>query len=156
MSQRTGSVMADQSAEWHTWIMSAAYEELLAFIAAQLNDPVEQQEDAEGAIVFTSGDPGEVIVKLTGSQVAVAAFAVSWHTPYDPVVEPIGIGVVNWCHISPEATMRAVKALIVAAREARRAKFSTCHMCERLLPPEWMHTEDVCQGCAKGELGVVH
>lgn len=136
--------------------MSAAYEELLAFIAAQLSQPVEQQEDDEGAIVFTSGDPGEVIVKLTASQVAVAEFAVSWHTPYTPVVEPIAIGIVNWTRISPEATMRAVKALIAAAREARLAKFSECRICERSHPPEWMHGEDVCQGCAERGTGIVH
>jgi hypothetical protein len=136
--------------------MSAAYEELLAFIAAQLTQPVEQQEDDESAIVFTSGDPGEVIVKLTASQVAVAEFAVSWHTPHTPVVEPIAIGIVNWTRISPEATMRAVKALIAAAREARLAKFSECRSCERSLPPEWMHTEDLCQGCAEPEMKIVH
>lgn len=136
--------------------MSGAYEELLAFIGAQLSEPVDHREDDEGAVVFTSGDPGEVIVKLTTSHVAVAEFAVSWHTPYTPVVEPIGIGVVNWTRISPEATMRTVKGLIVAAREARLAKFSTCRLCEQSTPPEWMHSDDMCQGCAEKELGIVH
>ena len=52
--------------------------------------------------------------------------------------------------------MRAVKALITAARTTRLAKFRDCSICGRHNPPEWMHTDEVCQGCAEREQGVVH
>jgi hypothetical protein len=52
--------------------------------------------------------------------------------------------------------MRAVKALITAARNSRIAKFRTCSMCRGRKPPEWMHGDDVCQRCAERELGVVY
>ena len=136
--------------------MPAAYEEILAYILAQLDEPVEQHDTDDGSVVMTSGDPGEVIVRLSATQVLVAEYAAEWQTPYEAVVEPIPIGSVNWPVISPEAAMRSIKALMGAAREARLAKFRTCTMCEQRTAPEWMHSEEVCQPCAERELGVVH
>ena len=93
---------------------------------------------------------------MTASQVQVAEYAVSWETPHTPEVQPIGVGMVSWTAVSPEAAMRVVKALMTAAQEARLAKYRTCTMCERTTPPEWMHGTDVCQRCAERELGIVH
>lgn len=136
--------------------MPATFEEMLAFALAQLTAPIEQHADEDGAMVMTGGEPGEVIVRLTESEVTVAEFAISWHGPDTPVVEPIAIGTVRWNEISAEAAMRVVKALVGAAREARLSTFGVCSMCERATPPEWMHSDDVCQACAEGEFGVVH
>lgn len=136
--------------------MPAAYEEILAFILAQLNDPVEQHETDDGAVVMTSGDPGEVIVRLSSAQVLVAEYAAEWQTPYEAAIEPVPIGSVNWSVISPEAAMRSIKALMGAAREARLSKYSTCTICEQRTAPEWMHSEDVCRPCAERDREVVH
>jgi hypothetical protein len=53
--------------------------------------------------------------------------------------------------------MRAVKALITAARNVRISKFRLCSVCGERNPSEWIHdAEGVCQGCAERELWVVH
>jgi len=128
---------------------------MLAFVLAQLSAPVEQHIDEEGASVMNSGDPGEVIVRLTESHATVAAFAVAWERSR-PIVEPIAIGTLNWTAISAEAAMRVVKALITAAREARRSTFVVCSVCDRSTPPERMYSEDECQDCVEVGPDVVH
>src|SRR5512132_2721204 len=104
---------------------------MLAFALAQLTAPVEQHSDDDGAMVMTGGEPAEVIVRLTESEVTVAEFAIAWRGPYTGSVEPIPIGTVHWTAISAEGAMRAVKALVGAAREARLVKFRVCGMCEQ-------------------------
>ena len=136
--------------------MPAAYEELLAFLLAHLTQPVEQHADADGALMMTSGEPGEIIVWLTDSHVSVAEYAVRWHTPSEPTVDPIEIGTVAWNAISEDAALRAVRTLLAAAREARLSKFRVCGICERSMPPEWMHDDGVCQRCAEQAHEVVH
>jgi hypothetical protein len=136
--------------------MSTAYEPLLAFIAAQLPQPVKQHEEEDGTLVFTGGDPPEVIVRLTRSAVLVAEYSLQWRGPHTAIVKPIHIGSVRWGRVSEEGAMRVVKALITTARNTRLARFRVCSMCEQRNPPEGMHSDDVCQGCAERELGVVH
>ena len=126
---------------------------MLAFVLAQLPAPVDQQIDDEGARVITGGDPPEVIVRLADADVTVAEYAVP--SPGAPV-EPIAIGTVQWTAISAEAAMRVVKALVAAAREARRATFVVCAMCDRATPPEAMASDDLCEECADFDSGVVH
>lgn len=136
--------------------MAAAFEELLAFIAAQLPTPVQQDFQDDGSVLFVGGEPGEVVVRLTPDTVTVAEYSSRWSTPYTPTVEPIEIGVFNWTAVSGDAAMRVVKTLIAAAREARLAKFATCVVCAQRRPPEWMDDDDVCQACAERTGGVVH
>jgi hypothetical protein len=136
--------------------MSEAYEPLLAFIAAQLSRPVTQQEEANGTIVFTGGDPPEVIVRFTPGTVVVCEYSVTWQGPHTAVVVPITIGSVIWTRLPEEGAMRAVKALITVARNVRLSKFRVCTICDQRNPPEWMHDDEVCQGCADAEFGVVH
>ena len=134
----------------------ATYEEILAFILAQLSEPVDQQETTDGALVITSGDPEEVVIRLSKEDVVVAEFAGTWITPYELQVAPIHIASMTWVAVSESAAMRLLGASISAAREARLSKFRTCTTCETSTPPEWMHGEEVCQGCAEREDGVVH
>jgi hypothetical protein len=136
--------------------MSEAYEPLLAFIAAQLSRPVTQQEEANGTIVFTGGDPPEVIVRFTPRTAVVCEYSVAWQAPPTALVVPITIGSVLWTRLPEEGAMRAVKALIKVARNVRLSKFRVCSMCVQRNPPEWMHDDEVCQRCAEQELGVVH
>ena len=135
--------------------MTATFEEMLAFVLAQLAAPVEQHDEPDGAVVVTSGEPGEVIVRLTDAQLTVAEYSMAWRTPETASVEPIAVGMVIWRTISAEAAMRVVRGLVAAAREARRSKFRVCGLCERSTPPEWMETDDLCQECAEQDSGVV-
>lgn len=136
--------------------MPAVFEELIAFIAAQLPAPVQQDFEDDGAVMFVGGEPGEVIVRLTGATVTVAEYAVRWDGPYTPVVQPVEIGVLNWETVSGDAAMRIVRTLIAAARETRQSKYSACQACAKSTPPEWMHDDEICQTCAERERGVVH
>lgn len=132
-----------------------AFEEMLAFVLAQFDVPVER-DDSDGAVLITSGEPGEVIVRLTALDVTVAEYAVEEHGDNPESVDPIVIGSVMWSAISADAAMRVVKGLIGAAREARLAKFRVCRLCEQATPPEWMETDDLCADCAGDGYGVVH
>src|SRR5262245_34476161 len=80
------------------------YEQLIAFLSTHLPAPVEQDERDGGIRVFTGGDPGEVVARLTNSSVIVEEYAVRWKTPYQAVVHPRRVGVVNWRRL-PETTV---------------------------------------------------
>lgn len=134
---------------------SLAFEEMLAFVLAQFDVPV-QRDDNDDAVLITSGEPGEVIVRLTPLDITVAEYALEEQGDTAVSVEPIVIGSVTWSAISAEAAMRVVKGLIGAAREARLAKFRVCRLCEQLTPPEWMESDDLCAECAGDDYGLVH
>lgn len=130
-------------------------DEWIAFISTHLPEPLERHEEADGWMTFTGGDPGEVIVRLSPTAIVVFEYAVQWDSPHTPTLAPRRIGVVHWRRARNHATVKAVGALIAAAREARRSKYRVCEMCEVPTAPEWMHG-DVCQSCAERHLGVVH
>jgi hypothetical protein len=137
--------------------VSQNLEEWHAFIAAHLREPVEHEERADGATYFTSGNPGEVIVRLSRSSVTVWEYSIAWDGAYQQVVRPRLIGSVRWRRISERAGMKAVQALIEAARESRQAKFRECQHCGERVPPEGMKEDgDVCLSCAQRRSGVVH
>ena len=132
------------------------YEQLIAFLDSNLPAPVERQEDASGALRFIGGDPPEVVVGLTETSVVVAQFAATWETPYTLSARPRRVGVLKWRRLPETALFNALATLIKGAREARRSGFRTCQHCGRNTPPEWIHSDDVCQGCAERESGIVH
>jgi hypothetical protein len=136
--------------------VSASFEQWHAFIAAQLGDPIERDDRAEGETYFTSGDPGEVIVRLTPTSVTVWEYAATWDSAFTQVVTPRLVGSVRWRRVSERAATKVVQTLIEAAREARRGKFRVCAHCGVKQPPEWMHDRDVCVSCAQGHSGAVH
>jgi hypothetical protein len=132
------------------------FEQLIAFLSSNLPQPVEQQQDEAGGIVFTGGAPAEVVAHLTGSRVAIAEYAGAWETPYAFTVQPRRVGVVRWRRLPETELMNALAQLIKGARETRLARYRTCRVCEKSQPPEWMHDDDVCVSCGNLESGVVH
>lgn len=136
--------------------MPPAFEEWLAFLSAQLPQPVAQDPAADGSIYFTGGHPGEVIVRLTRSTITVWEYAVRWEGPHTPIVQPIRIGSLAWRHIAADSGFSAARALMHAALESRRSKFRVCVRCEKQTPPEWMHDDEICQSCAERHVGVVY
>jgi hypothetical protein len=132
------------------------FEQLIAFLGSHLPEPVEQQSDGAGSIIFTGGSPGEVIAYLTESIVAIAEFRVRWEDPGTPVVKARRVGVLRWRRLPETALMNAIASLIKGAREMRLARYRTCRFCGTSNPPEWLQSEDLCQTCAERESGTVH
>ena len=132
------------------------YEQLLAFLGSQLPAPVEQQEERDGAIQFLSGEPPEVVVRLTDGSVVVSEFAGIWETPFRFVKQPRRVGVLKWRRLPEGALWDALTALIKGAREARRSRFQICQYCGANTPPEWQHDDRVCRSCAERHHGMIH
>ena len=132
------------------------YEQLIAFLGSNLPAPVDRQEDLDGSIRFTGGDPPEVVVVLTDSSVVVSQFSGVWESPFTFSAKPRRVGVVKWRRLSENALLGAIAALVKGAREARLASFVTCQYCGQRTAPEWLHDEGVCQACADQHSGAIH
>ena len=132
------------------------FEQLIAFLGSNLPTPVDRQEDVDGSIRFTGGDPPEVIVVLTDSSVVVSQFAGVWESPFTFSARPRRVGVVKWRRLPENALLNAIAALVKGAREARLASFETCQYCGQRTAPEWLHDEGVCQACADQHSGAIH
>jgi hypothetical protein len=136
-------------------VISERFEQLIAFLESHLPQPVEQQADDRGGIIFTGGSPAEVIAHLTGSRVTIASYAGLWETAFRLTVKPRRVGLVKWRRLPETQLMNALEQLIHGAREARLATYRTCSSCERRQPPEFM-IADVCEDCAQRGTQVVH
>jgi hypothetical protein len=130
--------------------------ELLREIRAFLPPPVREETQLAGSAVFVGGDPGEVIVRVHKSRVAVSIYAVEWEGPHTPVTRSKGIGKVNWKRLPAARLLLTLQNLIESAREIRRSRYRMCEQCGKTNPPEWMHDGKTCQACAERLLGVVH
>jgi len=132
------------------------YEQLIAFLDSNLTAPVERREEPDGALNFVGGEPPEVVVALTETSVIVSEFAATWDSPFSLTSRPRRVGVLKWRRLPETALFNALSALIKGAREARRSGFRICQGCGRSTPPEWLHTESVCQRCADEDHGRIH
>jgi hypothetical protein len=132
------------------------YEQLIAYLGSNLPSPVDRQEESDGSIRFTAGDPPEVIVVLTDSSVIVSQFSGVWESPFTFSAKPRRVGVVKWRRLPENALLSAIAALVKGAREARLASFETCQYCGQRTAPEWLHDEGVCQSCADQHSGAIH
>jgi hypothetical protein len=136
---------------------SERYEQLIAFLGAQLPQPVEEQTGADGGeLVFTGGEPVEVVVYLTGTSVIVAEFAGRWESPCRFVPRPRKVGTLRWRRLPETVLQQALSALIKGARERRLATYQTCQSCGKHRPPEWLHGDAVCRACAEQCGGMIH
>ncbi|MCU0256101.1 MAG: hypothetical protein MUF60_05115 [Vicinamibacterales bacterium] len=131
------------------------WEDWIAFFEARLPQPLDRADGEDGGITYTSGQPGEVVVRLTRATITVSEFAVAWDGGR-LVPAPRRLGSLRWRRIGSSRAIAIVEQLLAAAREARRSRYLVCRSCERPYPPEWMHDEVTCQECAEAHVGVVH
>ena len=135
--------------------VSERFEQLIAFVSSQLPKPVAEQQGSDSSILFTGGEPPEVIVHLTDQTVVVSEFAGEWEDDGFSIT-PLLVGELYW-HALPETPlMNAISALIKGAREARLSKYRVCPQCGERISPEQFGTADVCDGCAVDPPGVIH
>ena len=134
---------------------SERFEQLIAFISSQLPKPVEEEHADDGSILFTGGEPSEVIVQLTDETVTVAEFAGDWDEEAFSIT-PRTVGELHWHALPETALMHALSALIKGAREARLSKYRICSDCGESVPPEYFGSGEVCRRCADEPSGLVH
>lgn len=132
------------------------WEDWIAFFEARLPQPIERVDGDDGSITYTSGQPAEVVVRLTRGAIAVSEFAVAWDGPHRLVPAPRRLGSVRWRRLGSSRAIAIVEHLLAAAREARRSSYLLCRTCDRTHPPEWMHDEHTCHDCAAAHADVVH
>jgi hypothetical protein len=95
--------------------MTERFEQLIAFLTSQLPTPVEERNGAAGTMVFTGGEPPEVVVELTASSVIVSEFAGVWEKPYTLTPRPRRVGAVNWKRLPETSLLNAISQLIRGA-----------------------------------------
>ena len=134
---------------------SERFEQLIAFVGAQLPKPVEEHQTDDGSFIFTGGEPAEVIVQVTESTVLVAAF-VAIPEGDRSAADPQPVGELHWRRLPETAVMNALSALIKGSREVRLATYRVCLDCGETRAPEDMAADDVCRECAEAPPRTVH
>jgi len=134
---------------------SERFEQLIAFVGAQLPKPVEEHQTDDGSFIFTGGEPAEVIVQVTESTVLVAAF-VAIPEGDRAATDPQPVGELHWRRLPENAVMNALSALIKGSREVRLATYRVCLECGGTRAPEEMADDDVCRECAEAPPRTVH
>ena len=135
---------------------SERFEQLIAFVGAQLPKPVEEHQTDDGSFIFTGGEPAEVIVQVTEFTVLVAAFVAVPEGGDAAATEPQPVGELHWRLLPDTAVMNALSALIKGSREARLATYRVCLDCGQTRAPEEMAAEDLCRDCAEAPPKTVH
>jgi hypothetical protein len=131
-------------------------DDLMRELRELLGSPIREETQLDGIIVIVGGDPGEVVVRVSGNKVSVALFRVVWDRPYSPVIRPIPFATMNWRRVPESTLLSTLRRIIVSAREIRTSTYRRCEQCGENKPPEWMHDEKTCQSCAERYFGVVH
>lgn len=126
---------------------SVAWESLLTSLLHELPQPVTQDAARDGSLILVGGEPPEVIIRLTRSTAAVSQYDVDLREPHEPLVRPILLGSVHWRRVPEVHALSTIGALVRAARDARRTRYTPCRVCGRGIPPEWLTDDEVCEGC---------
>ena len=112
--------------------------------------------ETDGSTVLVGGDPYEAVVRIADEEVTVSLFHLRWEGPHEFRIRPTDLGSLRWDRLPSSSARTALRSLIKAASEMRRATFKTCRYCGRTCPPESMDGGTVCHGCQERELGIVH
>jgi hypothetical protein len=132
------------------------FEQMIAFLGSQLPDPVDQQPEDDGSLIFTGGSPGEVVVHLTSSKVTVSEYAGTWESSARFTVKPRRVGTLLWSRLPETPLFNALSALIKGARDMRHSRYRPCAFCGEKQPPELLFDDGVCVACAEPQPYRVH
>ncbi|MCC7337867.1 MAG: hypothetical protein IT422_22495 [Pirellulaceae bacterium] len=129
---------------------------LVREIEGMLPQPFEHQDNLDGEAVWIGGDPGEVIVRMSDTQIAVSVYTMLWGSPHTMTVLPVPLGVLDWGNVPAAQMSMLLQILVGSASDLRKSSYRNCETCDQLNPPEWMHDENICQSCAQTHLGIVY
>jgi len=128
---------------------------LKEYLSADLSQPCTISTAWDGAEIYESGDPSEVMVRITSTEVQVYLPSFFWRNSHEIVRDPQLLGTLNWRLLGRPDTFIACHHLIQTAQKQRRETFRKCKYCEKIFGPEHMD-DDVCHGCEEKHLHVVH
>ena len=123
------------------------WESLLTSLIHELPQPVVQDQVRDGSLILVGGEPPEVIVRLTRATASVSQYDVDLREPHEPIVRPILLGSVQWRRLSEAHALSTISALIRAARDRRRSRYEPCVICGKLLAPEFVADDELCDEC---------
>lgn len=127
-------------------------------VKALLPTPTDLKNLEDNAEWWSGGSPGEVLVGFGQQSIHVSLFDVVWDGPHTPKVKGKKLFSLRYSMLpsSSDEALEVIRLLIEASRRIRLASFTICSHCQEVTPPEWMHNETICQGCAEKHLGVVY
>ncbi len=128
---------------------------LKEYLSSDLSQPCIVSTAWDSAEIYESGDPPEVMVRITSTEVQVYRPSFFWRNSHDLVREPQLLGTLNWRLFGRPDTFTACHHLIQTAQKQRRKNFRKCKYCGNIFGPENMDDE-VCHGCEEKHLHVVH
>jgi hypothetical protein len=128
---------------------------LKEYLSTDLVQPCTTSTAWDGAEIYKAGDPPEVIVRLTSTEVQVYRPSFFWRNSHELTRDPQLLGTLNWRLLGRTDTFMACDNLIQTARRQRRESFRKCKYCGIIFGPEHMDG-DVCHGCEEKHLHVVH
>jgi len=114
------------------------------------------EEPCDDGVRLTAGDPCEIVVQISGNEVHFSQFALEWEGSHEAVIRPLPIATIHWRTLLKKERTQTFKLLVEMIVKRRRKLYRVCQYCERLVPPESLHGEKTCHGCAERHLGVVH
>jgi hypothetical protein len=129
---------------------------LLRELRELLPGPVREATQLDGLIALIGGDPGEIIGRVNGNKLTVAAFSVRWEGPHTPVVRPKHFATLSWKRVPASTLLMTLHGLVRGVCEVRKATYRRCERCRETKPLEWMHHEKTCRSCAERHPDVVH
>jgi len=135
--------------------VAAKIDNLIRDIKALLPTPI-SEENVDADVRLIGGDPGEVVALVSEDEVIFSQFALEWDGPHTPVIRPLPIATIQWKNLLKPERQRFFTSLVELIVQRRRKLYRKCQYCKDLTPPEWLHNDQTCQGCAERHLGVVH
>jgi len=121
----------------------------MEIVRRALGHPLREEAGPDGTILLIAGVPGDVVAVVSESKVSILEFSQEWQGPYTLVENHIPVGDVHLSGLSGVDLKRLVTELVAVTRERRRGSFGKCEYCKKSVPPEFMHGDGVCQGCAE-------
>lgn len=109
-------------------------------------------ERTRDCIQIDFGGGEGIVILITPEAIELRLPTIEWVSPHWPAGSSTFWKKVEISNI----TDRELETLLREALKERQKQFKKCRFCKRRFPPEHMHDDDVCHGCAEKYLGVVH
>lgn len=115
-------------------------------------------EHSDGAVTLEAGNPPVVVMRSVNDALHVLDYQIDWTGPSSTRSdhrlhhsEALDQGPITGASLAA-----SLGEPIASAIALRRARFRVCRLCGDEYAPEYLHGDDLCQGCASRHLGIVY